>query len=139
MNIDALNEYLNEIKTKPFKWGEHDCLIFTNEAWRRLYGYPWAPEFLGEYMDGERILRRDEIKAKLLEISGKDTFIKAVDDKLQRYNGIPPRGALLLSKAAGRWVIGGALGICVGTHGAFISWSGVVYLPLSDTDKAWVE
>lgn len=139
MNIDALNTYLKEIKDKPFKWGEHDCFIFTNEAWRRIYGYEWGPEFLGKYMDGERLLRRDELKANLLEVTGKSTPLKAVDTKLTRYSGVPPRGALLLSKVANRWIIGGAFGICVGTHGAFISETGVVYLPLNDTDKAWVE
>jgi hypothetical protein len=27
--MDALQSYLDEVRTKPFSWGEHDCAIFV--------------------------------------------------------------------------------------------------------------
>lgn len=131
----SLNAYLKSIKDKPFKWGEHDCLTFSNTAWHVMYGHGWADDWLGRYMDGQRVKRRDEIKAEY----GRSNFIDAVDERLTRYNGIPPRGALIYTKSARRWVTGGALGISVGSHGAFLSETSVLYLPIDVTDKAWVE
>jgi hypothetical protein len=129
-----LSDYLKEIRSVPFEWGVHDCLTFTNEAWRRMHGHGWSEDWLGRYMKDGRLLRKDELRAEY----GFWDFNKAVDSKLTRIEHVPPRGALVTTKKARRWIIGEAMGICVGLKAAFLSDEGVVYLPLDDIEKAWV-
>jgi len=131
---ESLNAYLKANKAKPFAWGNHDCLTFTNCAYRAMYGEGWADDWLGRYIDGTRLLKVSELQAEF----GYTLFYDAVDDRLQRVKHVPPLGALLTTKKARRWAIGAAMGICVGTKGAFLNKSGVLYLPLDDIDAAWV-
>jgi len=131
-----LNDYLKEVADKPFKWGEHDCLTFTNEAWRRMYGRGWADDWLGRYMrPNGSPMRRQELQSEY----GYWDFGRAVNDRLRPIDHVPPRGALVATKKAQRWAIGHALGICNGIKCAFLSGGGVVYLPVDDIDKAWIE
>jgi len=55
---ERLNSYLKDIRGKPFSWGEHDCLTFTNDAFVQMYGSGWADDWLGRYMEGNRVFRR---------------------------------------------------------------------------------
>lgn len=119
----------------PFRWGEHDCLTFTNAAWREMHGHGWADDWLGRYMDGDRAFTRRELQEEF----GFDTFTQAVDSRLQRVDHVPPRGALVTTRRARRWSIGGALGISVGIKAAFVSAHGITYHPIEMIDKAWVE
>jgi hypothetical protein len=129
-----LNSYLREVRSKPFRWGEHDCLIFSNAAFAAYNGKGYADDLVGKYMaDGEPALPsrlRDRFKA--------DSFDEVVERRLRRVDHVPPRGALVATKRAERWLIGYALGICVGTKAAFLSRDGVIYLPLDDVDRSWV-
>ncbi len=31
---ESLNDYLKSVSDKPFVWGQHDCLTFTNGAYK---------------------------------------------------------------------------------------------------------
>jgi hypothetical protein len=135
LEISKLPDYLKSVKDTPFKWGTHDCLIFTNRAWVEMYGYGWADDWLGRYMVDGQPMKRNQLQEEF----GYKTFTKAVDDRLQRVEGVPPRGALVTTKRAERWAIGSALGISVGLKGAFLSSQGIVYLPIEEFDKAWIE
>lgn len=134
----ALNAYLREVRDRPFKLGQHDCLIFTNEAFRRMYGSGWADDWLGRYYVkhdyGIRPLRKDQLKAEFGEFG----FLSAVNKRLDRIDYTPPKGALIVSDRARRMTIDYALGISVGLKGAFLSDQGVVYMPLTDISAAWV-
>lgn len=134
-SVDNLPDYLKSVSDVPFKWGEHDCLIFTNDAWKEMYGYGWADDWLGRYMANGQPMKRKQLQEEF----GFETFTKAVDSKLTRIEGIPPRGSLVTTKRARRWAIGNALGISVGLKGAFLSSNGVVYLPVEEFDKAWID
>lgn len=134
-NPDRLADYLKSVRETPFQWGEHDCLIFTNNAWKAMYGHGLADDWLGRYMDGTRLLSRKELQ----EEYGYKSFVAAVDARLTRVNHVPPRGALVTTRKARRWAIGNALGISVGIKAAFIGSEGVVYHPIETIDKAWVE
>ena len=134
MGQKKLNQYIREVRNEPFRWGRHDCLTFSNTAFRHYHGAGYADDWVGEYMNGDDPLlpsrMRDKFKAQ--------TFDEAIERKLQPVNYVPPRGALVATKKVERWLIGYALGICVGTKAAFLSRSGVIYLPLDEIDKAWV-
>lgn len=129
-----LNEYLKSVSEETFVWGQHDCLTFTNDAYRAMYGEGWAEDWLGRYMDDTRVLRRGELKKEF----GYSNFDKAVDGKLHRLEHIPPLGALVTTKKARKWVTGVAMGICTGSKAVFLDKVGLVYLPLDDVEKAWV-
>lgn len=128
----SLNQYLRDVADKPFRLGRHDCLTFTNEAWRRMYGHGWADDWEGRYL-------RARVTGDLRAEYGHETLEAAVSARLRPCVGIPPRGALVTGVAAGGWLTGKAFGISVGSNAAFLSANGVVYLPISDIETAWVE
>lgn len=129
-----LNDYLRRVRNIPFKWGEHDCLTFSNGAFKAYHGFGYADDWIGKYLVGGKPLS----KADMRETFGARTFEEAMGRKLRSVEGVPPRGAVVATKKAERWLIGYALGICVGARAAFLSEAGVVYFPLDDVDMAWV-
>ncbi|MEI4485592.1 hypothetical protein V8J36_05275 [Frigidibacter sp. MR17.14] len=137
MNLDALQAYLREVRQRPFCAGEHDCLIFANEAWRRMHGVGWADDWLGRYLGRAGLIRAaHELRAEY----GFDSAEAAVDARLTRVAGLPPRGALVLSPGAveARWILGASFGICLGTHAAHPGHHGLAFLPITDITAAWV-
>lgn len=132
---EKLNEYLKEVRHKPFAWGSNDCLTFTNNAYRAMFGKGWADDWLDRYMVDGRPMKRYELKKEF----GFSNFINAVDSKLERVNHVPPLGGLVLTRQAQRWIIGGAMGICTGTKAVFLSKQGVLYLPLDAIEQAWIK
>lgn len=132
---ERLNSYLKAMKGEPFLWGQNDCLTFTNDAFKAMHGDGWADDWLGRYMEGNRVFRRSE----LVKEFGYSDFYRAVDDKLKRVDHVPPLGALVTTKKARKWVTGVAMGICTGSKCAFLDKVGVIYLPLDDIDGAWVK
>lgn len=131
---ESLNAYLKSVRRNKFVWGQHDCLTFTNGAFRAMHGVGWAEDWLGRYMDGKRVLRLRELRSEF----GYTEFYDAVDARLQRVNHVPPLGALVTTKKARKWAIGAAMGVCTGTKAAFLDEVGVIYLPLYDIDASWV-
>lgn len=129
-----LNSYIRQVRSEPFRWGVHDCLTFSNTAFKHYHGFGYADDWLGEYMVGDDPMLPSKMRAKF----GAQTFDEAIERKLTPISHIPPRGALVATKRIERWLIGYALGICVGTKAAFLSRSGVVYSALDEIDKAWM-
>ena len=92
LNIVALNAYLREIADIPFKWGVHDCFIFTNTAFQKMYGEGWADDWARRYLGGDKL----PFKRTILQSEyGFETFEDAVDTRLKRVENVPPRGALV--------------------------------------------
>lgn len=134
MGQKRLNDYLREVKDKPFRWGEHDCFTFSNGAFQAYHCFGYADDWIGRYMqDGEPML-----PSRLRVEFGAIDFDEAIEERLEPIFHVPPRGALCATKKAERWHIGYALGICVGMKAAFLSRQGVIYCPLDDVVKAWV-
>lgn len=127
---------MREIANTPFKWGQHDCFTFTNTAFEKMHGKGWADDWLNSYMSNDGYpLKKTSLQSRF----GFDTFEEAVDTKLLRYDGIPPRGALVTTKNSCRnWYVGAAMGISIGTKAAFLSDTGTIYLPIETIDNAWV-
>jgi len=132
--FERLTAYIRDAESASFVWGEHDCLTFTNGAYRAMYGVGWADEWLGRYMIDGRPMRRRELVAEF----GWSNIDAAIDDKLTRVSH-PPRGALVTTKQAQRWVTGVALGICIGSRGVFLGKEGVIYMPTEYIEKAWIK
>ena len=132
--LERLTAYIRAADGASFVWGEHDCLTFTNGAYRAMYGAGWADDWLGRYMIDNRPMRRRELIGEF----GWSNIDAAIDTKLTRVSH-PPRGALVTTKHAQRWVTGVALGICTGTRGVFLGKEGVIYMPTEYIEKAWIK
>lgn len=134
--MTALHAFLREVQDRPFQWGVWDCLIFTNEAWRRMHGAGWADDWLGRYIASGRPLTRSGLRREY----GHETIEGALCERLVRSGRFPPRGALVIGSRrilkASRMGIG--FGISVGTSAAFLSSAGLVYYPIESIDSAWV-
>lgn len=133
-----LTSYLRSVADRPFEWGKHDCLTFTNDAWRSMYSDGWADDWLGRYMIkvpyGIRPMRASELRSEFKF----DSLEEGIDDKLTRINYIPPRGSLVATSSVAVWGVGYAMGISVGMKAAFLSKQGVIYIPITDVSKAWI-
>tara|TARA_R110000796_G_scaffold77832_1_gene174010 strand:+ start:515 stop:946 length:432 start_codon:yes stop_codon:yes gene_type:complete len=137
-NIDELHIYLHEIADTPFKWGRHDCFLFTNTAFKKMYGEGWADDWAHRYLGSNRL----PFKRSILQSEyGFETFEEAVDTKLTRVENVPPRGALVTTSDGipRSWYVGVVMGIAVGSSAAFLSSEGVIYLPIETIDNAWVK
>jgi hypothetical protein len=134
--ISELNAFLKEVKDRPFEWGVWDCLIFTNEAFRRMDGEGWGDDLLNRYMSNGTPMTRLQIRREYGHESLEDMLI----DRLQRSYDVPPRGALVTSSEAflNAGYLGSGFGISVGSSAAFLSDTGVVYYPIEYIDSAWV-
>ena len=49
---ERLNIYLSNLSDEPFHWGVNDCFTFTNGAFRAMYGFGYADDWMGRYMNG---------------------------------------------------------------------------------------
>ena len=134
--ISELHSFLKEVKDRPFKWGVWDCLIFTNEAFRRMDGEGWADDLLNRYMANGAPLTRVQIRREY----GYETIDDMLADRLERSFDVPPRGALVTSSETflNAGYLGSGFGISVGSSAAFLSDTGVVYYPIEYIDSAWV-
>ena len=132
---ESLNAYIRSVNNKPFEWGKHDCLTFTNGAYRAMYGEGWAEDWLNRYMKNSTLLKRDGLRKEY----GFSSFTSAVDKKLTRIDYIPPLGALVTTKKTRRWAIGVAMGICTGSKAVFLSEKGLLHLPLDYIYQSWIK
>ena len=134
-NLDALQDYLKEVAGRPFAWGTHDCLTFTNEAWHRMHGHGFADDWIGRYMGrtGRPLSRRT-----LIQAFGHLTLDKALDARLSRCESVPPRGALVVARANRNRSFDYAMGIANGEKAAFLLAAGVVYLDIDRVAGGWV-
>lgn len=129
-----LNEYLREVKDKPFSWGKHDCLTFSNSAFKSYHGWGWAEDYLGTYLDGTEPLIPSKLKKKY-KVSDWDDLIP---ETLEEIDYVPPKGSLVATKKVERWMIGYSLGISLGLKAAFVGRKGLQYLPIDNIDRAWI-
>lgn len=134
-----LTAYLASVRQRPFAWHAWDCLQFTNAGWRAMHGQGWADDWLGRYTAGGLYMRPDALRAEF----GFETIQDAITSKLEPVEGVPPRGALVVSdrvitQAMAR-VIGVGLGFAIGNRAAFLGKAGVVTFPISEISGAWRE
>lgn len=131
----ALGRYIMSRRGIPFKYGENDCLTFTNGWCRVLRGVGFADHVVGRYSDIPPSRAWAEIAGRL----GYRDLFSALDDVLEPISSkIPPRGAIVATSRAEPLGIPYALGIAAGVDAAFIGAHGAVSLPLSVVKGAWI-
>lgn len=135
--ITRLNQYLSSVENTPFKWGKHDCFVFTNTAFEKMHGQPYADEWKGQYLkeDGKTLVSISSLRNKFRF----DNIVDAVDSKLVRKD-VPVIGDLVFAKHANNlsdYVLKGSFGICYGDLSAFVGYQGLEYLDTSLITHAW--
>lgn len=130
---ERLNQYLDKVSSEPFVWGKHDCLVFSNNAFKEYWGFGYAEDWLGKYMLSDRVMRADEMR-KFFRFS---TLESALDSKLTRCSATK-YGSLVTTLKNQRWVTKVALGISVGSRCLFLSKQGMITLNATDTNGAWI-
>ena len=133
-DLQKLNDYVLLVKDKPFTWFSHDCLTFTNGAFKAMYGKGWADDWIGKYHEGNKTFKRDQLR----QIFQAKTIEDAISKKLTRIDGIPPKGALVLTDQCRKWVIGKAMGIAYGRYGLFLANEGLETIPIEDVNSSWI-
>ncbi len=128
-----LNEYLSENSTKIFDIGLHDCLTFTNGAWRVMYGHGFADAVIGKY----KTKGRRGMAQLCKDTYGHFNIIKALDENLQRVDGFPPRGSLVISNDIRRGLFDHAFGISNGTNSFFVADRGLTIIQTDQINGAW--
>ena len=114
---------IEDYRHRPFAWGSCDCLIFANDAHRAMTGEGFADDWLGGY---------DSALGAARLVRGHDP-IAALDDRLKRGTGFPPRGSIVATKA--RSVLGYALGVNIGVN-AFVGATGLTFRAV-EPDQLW--
>ena len=134
VNLEALNQYLDEVRDEPFVWGQHDCLTFTNTAFHKMYGEGWCDDWLGRYMNGDNLITNTQLKEEF----GFDTLEEGITTKLTKIEYIPPRGALVAISVPRRFLTGRSFGISLGTKCVFLSALGLVYSNVEAAREAYI-
>lgn len=136
-HIKRLNAFIRSVAQRPFKWGEWDCIIFTNEAFKAMYNIGWADDLLERYINDGKLLTRHQIRSEY----GYQTIDDMLADRMTRVYNVPPRGSLVVggSDIVEAGYLGSSFGIAVGSSAAFLSDTGMVYYPIDMIESAWVK
>lgn len=119
-----LDAEIEAARPRVFQWGEHDCLMFTARVVQALTGVDHAAAWRGKYeteLGAARILKR---------LRYADTAAAATDK-------LGPAIAVLLAQRGDVVTFDGALGICSGAHGVFVTPEGLTFVPLPQCVAAW--
>lgn len=125
-----LARFLAERRVRPFRWGEHDCLLFAADWIAEATGVVLAPGLRGTYDSAESALRQLHRRCGTLDLAAVAT----------RHLGAPlatPRMARRGDLAAGPTDTGLGFGIVLGPSAAFPGPAGLVAVPLSALRLAW--
>lgn len=131
-----IQRYLETVNDKPFKWGLHDCLTFTNQIHAIQNGDGYADDWVGEYRTAQTALRWYK---RLLDEYGYDCITQAIDDRLERLDcKVPPTGSIVARREHDtKQVMGYALGCSVLNRVAFVTDEGLVFLRIEPEDIFW--
>jgi hypothetical protein len=114
-------------RSRPFKWGEHDCVTWAFEVRQAITGIDDASRWRGRYSSAAgavRVMRR----------LGWSDYAAAGIDLLGEPLGTPllaQRGDIVLAAD------GFGVGVCVGAQAAGVNPQGFVLVPLRQVAMAW--
>ena len=132
---ERLNIYIENLVDRPFEWGVNDCFTFTNGAFRAMYGKGYADEWMGIYMQSNKVYPKGP--RSLRDDAGYNSIEEGLADKLVKINA-PTFGCLVTTRKKQRWITGVALGISIGSRAIFLGQEGLITLNIEDVESAWV-
>lgn len=117
-----LADKIEAARHTPFHWGEHDCCLWAADVVQGLTGMDYMADFRGRYKNEFGALKL----IKALEL----TLEEAVSTRLTSTDIMFARRGDVLLKS-------GALGICSGSEGYFVTPSGLTAIKTLDCERAW--
>jgi hypothetical protein len=121
---------INDAQKKPFVWGAHDCCLFASDCAKAITGVDAAGLWRGSYVSEE------EAAALIASAGGLVSLVTSACSAAGWKSCEPSqarRGDIVCFLENGKH----ALGVCVGSHCAFLSFGGVTFRPLSQCISAW--
>jgi hypothetical protein len=123
-----LAAYLEPLRTRPFRWGKHDCCTFTAGAVRAMTGVNAMPEFRGKYRD------EASAEAALKEI-GAGSLIRTMNAKFKRVPVSHAHRGDIVMVDGNLGIAFGDISLHVGTEGER---EGLIRHPRAKWRKAWI-
>lgn len=120
-----LDAYIEGARSDPFDWGRNDCVTFSCNWFGLMTGNDPAEKFRNEYST-EREALEIMIRHGVKGMEGAGWFLFGVPDDHVLFVG---RGDIVFGK--------GALGICLGAKGAFLTNDGLTFHPADDFELFW--
>ena len=124
---NLLVKYLEDCRDKPFKWGEHDCALFTAKWEKILTNNSRFSEFFNKYKTALGSF-------KALKKYGKGNLVSTVDAKLEKIDKKKITRGDIVSVNTNEGI---ALGIYTGNKIAVVSLDGLIFLSLDDAIDCW--
>lgn len=123
---EILAKQIEAARSRPFVWGEHDCALFAANVVKAMTGQDFTKEFIGKYKTAAGA-------TKLIAKNGglENIATQFLGESMPIY--FAGRGDVVLVILEGIE----SLGICIGTHCAFVGLEKMEFLPLTDCEKAW--
>ena len=103
---ERLSVFIAENHTRPFCWGEWDCILFAAAAAEAMTGEDIAAAYRGKYHDKAGA-------AAILKAQGQGTLLRTIDSVLERRKPSRARRGDFV------W-FEGSVGICVGSTALFV-------------------
>tara|TARA_R110000868_G_scaffold61095_5_gene185830 strand:+ start:909 stop:1334 length:426 start_codon:yes stop_codon:yes gene_type:complete len=130
-----LASFIESVRTKPFIWGQHDCLMFANNACNAQRGTGFADSELTGYSNSIDALLKCK---KWLRDNGHPDIIDAIDNRLTRINTkYPSRGNIVAMPQAENQVLPYTFGVSVSQYCAFVAEHGLILLKPVDGFLYW--
>lgn len=127
MSLADLTRYIEDVRRKPFAYGEHDCALFAAGAIKAFRGKDFAADYRGTYGTLQEGLER--LKAD--GFSGYVDYARAVLEPVQR--PFAQRGDIAIMDMDGP-----TFGVVIGAKIAVLSEVGLILIDLMDERVAEV-
>jgi hypothetical protein len=130
-----LAHYIEEVRSRPFEWGTHDCINFANNACIVQRGTGFVGNFLTEYNSSKAALLKYH---HWMKETGYKDIIAAVDDRLTRLiTKYPPRGAIVAMPSSDNEVLPYSFGVSVNQYCVFVGYEGLLFNKPKDGFLYW--
>lgn len=120
-----LTELVESARATPFQWGQHDCATWAFDVRHALTGSDAAQAWRGRFSTA-RGARKVMLRLGWPDLTAMGMAL--LGEPLAR-PVMGQRGDMLIGSDA--------FGVCIGSHGAFLGWDGLMAMPLRDCALAW--
>lgn len=126
---ERLHELVAEHFDKPYRWGEHDCLLFLGKAIEAVTGEDRHSAHRGEYKSQASAFRR----LHKLGHDSPESFLNALLE--QKPVGFAQRGDIVMGAEGIPMLCLGGFAVCIGDRGD--GTEGMFRVPRASWVKAW--
>lgn len=129
---NRLEKWVESVDLKPFKWGEHDCMLAACDAVLAMTGVDMAADFRGEYSDeaGAKVILAEFHGGQVGDLAS----VYALSLELEPIEPLSARrGDILLFD----WGKMQTLSVCVGKMGLCPGLKKAHYIAIDKATSAW--